>query len=61
VIVVVIEKNGKVQKTWFEKKSGNSLYDQMAMRSIRKAEPFPPVPKELEDTPLEIGVRFYPE
>ena len=61
VIVVVIEKDGKVQKSWFEKKSGNTLYDQMAMRAIKKAEPFPPIPKELGDSPFEIGFRFYPE
>jgi TolA protein len=61
VIVVVIEKDGKVQKSWFEKKSGDTLYDQMAMRAIKKAEPFPPIPKELGDSPFEIGFRFYPE
>ena len=37
VIVVIIERNGKIQKSWFEKKSGNSLYDQMAMRAIKNA------------------------
>ncbi len=48
VIVVIIEKGGKVQKSWFEKKSGISLYDQMAMRAIKKAEPFPPIPEGIE-------------
>lgn len=61
VIVVVIEKDGSVQKSWFEKKSGSNLYDQMAMRAIKKAEPFPPIPKELGDSPFELGIRFYPE
>jgi TolA protein len=61
VIVVVIEKDGSVQKSWFEKKSGNNLYDQMAMRAIKKAEPFPPIPKELGDSPFELGIRFFPE
>ena len=61
IIVVIIEKGGKVQKSWFEKKSGISLYDQMAMRAIRKAEPFPPIPKELSEDTLEIGIRFYPD
>jgi TonB family protein len=61
VIVVIIEKDGSVQKSWFEKKSGNTLYDQMAMRAIKKAEPFPPIPKELGDNPFELGIRFYPE
>jgi TolA protein len=61
IIVVVIERNGKVQKSWFEKKSGNALYDQTAMRAIKKAEPLPPIPKEFSDDIFEIGIRFYPD
>jgi len=61
IIIVVIEKGGKIQKSWFEKKSGNALYDQMAMRAIKKAEPFPPIPQELGEDSLEIGIRFYPD
>jgi colicin import membrane protein/protein TonB len=61
IIVVIIEKDGKVQKSYFEKKSGNTLYDQMAMRAIKKAEPFPPIPKEFSDEPFEIGIRFHPD
>ncbi len=60
-IVFVIDRGGKVQKSWFEKRSGNALYDQMAMRAIKKAEPFPPIPRELSDNTLEIGIRFYPD
>ncbi len=61
IIVIIIEVNGKVQKSWFEKKSGNALYDQMAMRAIIKAEPLPPIPKELNQESLEIGIRFTPD
>jgi colicin import membrane protein len=61
VIVVIIERNGKIQKSWFEKKSGNSLYDQMAMRAIKKAEPLPPIPKEFSDPTFEVGIRFLPD
>ena len=61
IIVVIIERNGKVLKTWFEKRSGNALYDQMAMRAIIKAEPMPPFPKDLTESTLEIGIRFFPE
>jgi TonB family protein len=61
VIIVIIESNGKVRRTWFEKKSGDDLYDQMAMRAILKAEPLPPIPKELGDNTLEIGIRFLPD
>jgi len=61
IIVLIIERNGKIQKFWFEKKSGNALYDQSAMRAIKKAEPLPPIPKELGEDTLEIGIRFFPD
>ena len=61
VIVVVIERNGKIQKSWFEKKSGNAQYDQMAMRAIKKAEPLPAIPREFSDETFEVGIRFHPE
>ena len=61
VIIVIIERNGKIQKSWFEKKSGNALYDQMAMRAIKKAEPLPPIPKEFSEDTFEIGIRFHPD
>ena len=61
IIVVIIGRNGKIQKWWFEKKSGNALYDQSAMRAIKKAEPLPPIPKELSEDILEIGNRFLPD
>ena len=61
IIVVIIEREGKIQKSWFEKRSGNTLYDQMAMRAIKKAEPLPPIPKEFSDNTFEIGIRFHPD
>jgi len=61
IVVVIIGKDGKVQKSWFEKKSGNALYDQMTTRAIKKAEPFPPIPKEFSDETFEIGIRFHPD
>jgi TonB family protein len=60
-IVIVIERDGKIQKSWFEKRSGNALYDQSAMRAIKKADPLPPIPKEFTDNTFEIGINFYPE
>jgi colicin import membrane protein len=61
VIIVIIESDGTIKRTWFEKKSGDALYDQMAMRAIIKAEPLPPIPKELGKDALEIGIRFLPD
>lgn len=61
IIVIVVERDGTVQNSWFEKRSGNALYDQMAMRAVKKAEPLPPIPKEFSDKTFEIGIRFHPE
>ncbi|MBM4346821.1 MAG: TonB C-terminal domain-containing protein [Deltaproteobacteria bacterium] len=61
IIVIIIERDGRIQKSWFEKKSGNTLYDQMAMRAVIKADPLPPIPKELNQESLEIGIRFFPD
>ena len=61
IIIIVIERGGKIQKSWFEKKSGHALYDQSAMRAIKKADPLPPIPKEFSDSTFEIGIRFHPE
>jgi outer membrane biosynthesis protein TonB len=36
IIIVIIESDGRIKRTWFEKKSGNELYDQMAMRAIKR-------------------------
>jgi colicin import membrane protein len=61
IIVVIIERDGRVQKAWFEKKSGNASYDQMAMRAIKKAEPLPPFPRVFIDNTFAIGIRFSPD
>jgi TonB family protein len=45
-----------------ESSSGNSYYDQSAIRAIRKASPVPPLPKELGEESLDVGIKFrYPE
>jgi colicin import membrane protein len=61
IIVIIIDQNGRVQKWWFEKKSGNATYDQSAIRAIKKAEPLPPIPKELGKEKFEFGIRFLPD
>lgn len=61
IIVIIIERDGRVENAWLEKSSGDSVYDQMAMRAIKKADPLPPFPKELTERTLEVGIRFYPD
>jgi colicin import membrane protein len=61
IIVVIIERDGKIQKSWFEKMSGNALYDKSTMRAIKKAEPLPPIPKEFSDNTIEFEISFHPD
>jgi colicin import membrane protein len=61
IIIVIISKDGRIQKYSYDKRSGNPQYDEVAMRAIKKAEPLPPIPKELNEDTMEIGLRFTPE
>ena len=61
ILNVTINRDGTVQKISYEKRSGNSQYDQFAWEAINKARPFPPIPKEIKGETLELGIRFHPE
>jgi TonB family protein len=61
VIVIKVRRDGGILESWYEKKSGSSMYDESAMRAIKKSNPLPPFPQELDEDSLEIGVRFHPE
>jgi colicin import membrane protein len=58
VIHVIVERDGKVQKVWFGKQSGNASYDQMAMRAIKKTEPLPPFLQGMTENTEEIIITF---
>ena len=55
IISVKIHKDGTITVINIEKKSGNRLFDKLALRTIEKASPVAPPPYE-----MEIGIRFYP-
>ena len=61
VLVVIIERDGTIRKWWFEKKSGHAAYDQTVVRAIMKADPLPPIPKDISENTVEIGLRFSPD
>ena len=62
VIGIRIATDGEIEQYWIEERSGNNYYDQSTLRAIRKANPLPPLPDELGDAPLEVGINFrYPE
>ncbi len=59
IIQARILKNGAVTDLGFEKRSGNRYFDESAMRAVKKASPFPPLPAWIKDGSIEIGIRFH--
>jgi colicin import membrane protein len=59
VIDAKILRNGNVDDIGFEKRSGNRYFDESAIKAIRKASPFPPLPEWIKDNYIEVGVRFH--
>lgn len=61
VIALVVDKTGKVLSLEVEKKSGNSLFDEAALRAVRRAEPLDPFPDAIQANQLEFGISFRPQ
>jgi periplasmic protein TonB len=58
VAVFAIGRDGRITGLAIEKSSGNSYYDQKALRAISDALPFPPLPAEYRDPVLTIHLEF---
>jgi colicin import membrane protein len=59
VIDVTILRTGAVMEINFEKRSGNRYFDESALKAIRKAAPFPPLPAWIGERSLDVGIRFH--
>ena len=59
IIQARILRNGTVVDLSFEKRSGNRYFDESAMRAIKKANPFPPLPDSIRDNNIDVGIRFH--
>jgi len=60
VLSIGIARSGELRSVRIEKKSGNSLFDESAIKAVKKAAPFAPIREEIKEDFLEIGVRFCP-
>lgn len=60
IIEIKIRRDGSLAYAGFEKRSGNSIYDDSAMKAVRKSSPFPPLPAGYTSNTMEIGIRFHP-
>lgn len=53
---VQIRSDGAITKIVVEKPSGNPLFDEFAIRAVKRSDPLPPFPKELSETKLEVTI-----
>jgi len=51
--------NGTLNEVDFEKRSGNRFFDESALKAVRKAAPFPPLPEWVREGSIEVGIRFH--
>jgi colicin import membrane protein len=60
IIAIKILRDGTLDYTGFEKKSGNRYFDDAAVKAIKKSTPFPPFPEGIREGSIEIGIIFHP-
>ena len=58
LIDVRISRNGTIEYIGFEKRSGNAVFDDSAMKAVRKSAPLPPLPESISGGSLEFIIRF---
>jgi protein TonB len=61
IVVIKIQRDGRILEANFEKASGNRLLDASVMNALKKADPLPPLPDDFRESFLEIGIRFIPQ
>jgi protein TonB len=64
IIMFEIGRDGSIrEQPALEKSSGNTVYDQSALRAITEASPFPPLPPEFKAASLRVhfGFEFRPD
>lgn len=49
ILIVIVRRDGSIGDVILKRPSGNKLIDAAAMRTVRLAQPFPPLPKSKED------------
>lgn len=60
VVVIKIMRNGEIKDVWFEKKSGNTYFDESAYKAVMKSNPLPMLPKGYLRPYYNLGLIFTP-
>jgi TonB family protein len=58
LVLVEIQRDGSIRMPRIDQSSGNTLYDQAAIRAVLDASPFPPLPQDWSRPSLRVQFRF---
>ena len=58
VVEITVRPDGRIVNVQFEQKSNNAEFDRSVMRAIQKANPLPPLPPDIKEPLLTLGIRF---
>ena len=57
-VAIKVMRNGEIKDVWFDKRSGNSYFDEAAKNAIMKSNPLPPIPQAYVRPYIEAGFHF---
>ncbi len=57
-IAFVIHRDGQVSGSVIEKASGDSVFDELALRAVLYSNPLPPLPGGFPDDTLKVHMKF---
>ncbi len=60
IVVITVNKDGTIANQFFEKRSGDRVFDQFVQKTIQDAAPLPSIPSALKKNRMEFGLRFTP-
>lgn len=61
LVAVTVHRSGAIEDILFERKSGNSYFDDSTYKAIQKSDPLPGIPDGIKGASITLRFRFIPE
>jgi colicin import membrane protein len=58
IVLVKVRQDGTIVKSWFKKRSVNSIFDGSVLKAVERSDPLPPFPEGYTKSYDEIEIRF---
>lgn len=59
VVMIIVQRSGRIEEVRFERKSGVEQFDQEVLRTLKKSDPLPPLPEGFPRSRHDIYLTFY--